>query len=373
MNEKKPGGQRRRIERWRPSARRRDGERRCDEEPGEQHDELREVHPRRAEEPARHEVAHDHHAAERRAGRPRHAGDDVQNRRDADQLRGEDDERADPQQGGRQRARAAAVVRLDEIADGQVLAALRLAPDARANPPRQQQRADARPIRSTTTRSAPAGSRGWQRPRSIPRRCSPPASSRTAGRAGRARPATKKSRAPRTSLPIHAPSATSPTEYASRRTRCVFMRSRSVARAGAQRPRSLSGRNARHRRGGAHRPQDGLRRDVRGQRADEQQVVRFCPRRCGERKHGVAVRRRVHRRRSRGQTRRAPSAPASPPAAWSACALVATTASVVFSAGAWRRREGTSRSSRLASASARPSSVRTPATTAPVAGSMTSP
>src|SRR5215204_5687464 len=62
-------------------------------------------------------------------------------------LRCEDDERAHPQQGGRQGARAAPVMCLDEVADRQVLTPLRLLPDARADPQGQQQRAYAcRPV-----------------------------------------------------------------------------------------------------------------------------------------------------------------------------------------------------------------------------------
>ena len=156
--------------------------------------------------------------------------------------------------------------------------------------------------------------------------------------AGRARPATKKSRGPRTRRPIHAPSATSPTEYASRRGQMRVHEELDVARR-----RSASevsdGRNAGHRCRGADGSQDGLRGDVRGKRADQQQVVRSV-RVAVASANTVSPSAGVCTGESRGQTRRAPSAPAWPPAVWSALALVATTASVVFSAGRRGAREG---------------------------------
>ena len=70
-NEKNPEGRSGAVANGPDPARSRNRERRCHEEPGEEDDQLRQVHPGRAEESTCDEVAHHDHPAQRRAHRPR--------------------------------------------------------------------------------------------------------------------------------------------------------------------------------------------------------------------------------------------------------------------------------------------------------------
>src|SRR5262249_35048087 len=71
----------------------------------------------------------------------RHAGDDVEDRRDRDQLAGRNRERAEPQQDGYARADLTSVAQLEKVADRLEIARGRDASDARADPQRQHRRA----------------------------------------------------------------------------------------------------------------------------------------------------------------------------------------------------------------------------------------
>ena len=106
----------------------------------ELHGQLHDVHPRRGQQPAGGEIDRDHQR--RRSAQPAHFGMPMttfEDRRDRDQLAGEDGERADPQQRRHDRAHVAAVAQLEKIAD-------RLAD--RAPPRRRRMRG---PIQSAST------------------------------------------------------------------------------------------------------------------------------------------------------------------------------------------------------------------------------
>ena len=72
------------------------------------------------------------------------AGDDVEDRGDAEELGGKDGERAEPDERRDEAAHRPAVAALQEIAEREVAVGRRLAPHARADPERQHERADPR-------------------------------------------------------------------------------------------------------------------------------------------------------------------------------------------------------------------------------------
>src|SRR5439155_22227963 len=100
------------------------GQRQGDGETGEQDHELPEVDPRRREKAARGEIG-GHHEAAHEAARPlRHAGHDVQDPRERDELAREYGQRAEPQQDGDQPAHTAVVAMLEVVAHGAQVAGL---------------------------------------------------------------------------------------------------------------------------------------------------------------------------------------------------------------------------------------------------------
>ena len=125
-----------------PAAGRANRQRRGDPEACEDDDELHEVHPRAAQESARDEVRDRHERAQGASRQQRKAGDDVEDRGDAEELGGQDGERAEPDERGDQPAHPAAVAALQEIADREIAVGRRLPPHARPDPERQHERAD---------------------------------------------------------------------------------------------------------------------------------------------------------------------------------------------------------------------------------------
>src|SRR5262249_7396941 len=83
-------------------------------------------------------------AAERAAKVLRHAGDDVEDRRDGDQLSGGYRRRADPQQHGDARAHPASVPQLEKVADGLEIVRRGQPANPRPDPQREHDRAESR-------------------------------------------------------------------------------------------------------------------------------------------------------------------------------------------------------------------------------------
>ena len=157
--------------------------------------------------PAGGEIDRDDERADRAAGGLRDADHDVQDPGDADQLAGEDADRADPQQRRDGRAHAAVVAPLEEVADGPQIVLGGEPADARAQP-----RAPGRAIRAPRIRpTTPPRGRRDSRARSAPIVEPAPmfAASNVANiRPGpSARPATKKSLDPFSRRATHTPSA----------------------------------------------------------------------------------------------------------------------------------------------------------------------
>src|SRR6185295_6593786 len=72
----------------------------------------------------------------------RHAGDDVEDRRDRNQLTGRNRERAEPQQHGDAGAHVTTVTELEKVADGLEVVRGGDAADARTDPDREDRRSE---------------------------------------------------------------------------------------------------------------------------------------------------------------------------------------------------------------------------------------
>ena len=123
-----------------------------EQEPDHQHDELDDIDPGRTQQPAGDEIDRHHDRADRRAGAARHAGDDFEDRGARDQLPGEDEQRADPDQRRRRSRGPTAVAELEKVAGGVEPVRLRERARSAARPRRRARARRSRPSRSTTTR-----------------------------------------------------------------------------------------------------------------------------------------------------------------------------------------------------------------------------
>jgi hypothetical protein len=91
-----------------------------------------------------HEVDRDHRAANGAPDRRRHAGDDVQDPAEADELRREDEDRSNPEQQGDDAAHGRVVAELEIVADAAQVVFGGDPPHRRADPERQRCRSDRR-------------------------------------------------------------------------------------------------------------------------------------------------------------------------------------------------------------------------------------
>ena len=127
-----------------PAAGRRQGERQGDREASQLHGQLDHVHPRRREQAAGGEVDRDEESADRTPGGRRHADDGVEDRGDGDELPGQDEDGADPQQRGDRRPHPDAESVLRKSPTVRKSCAAATPSDRRADPQRQGDRADRR-------------------------------------------------------------------------------------------------------------------------------------------------------------------------------------------------------------------------------------
>ena len=169
------------------------------------------VHPRRAEQAAGGEVdRHDERAGDD-ARRPRGAGDRRQNRGAGDQLAGENRQRPEPDQHRHDPADGASVAKLEVVAGRVEVVLCRDLPDARTDPERERQRADAgRPV--PPPRADPVAIAEPAAPTVVPAPMLAASIVENRSGADSLRPATKKSALPRTARDIQRPSAMNATE-----------------------------------------------------------------------------------------------------------------------------------------------------------------
>ena len=292
----------------------------------------------------------------------RHAGDDLEHRRHPEELRGENRQRADPDQDRDREPKVAAVAALEKVADGQVTVRHRLPPHARPDGEGEHQAADAR------RRVPPPGAQAV----AIGEACG------ADGRAGadvageeRREDEHRPERSAGDEEVAGGADATADPQADAGHEQGVG--DEQEERAGS--PQIAGGRIARNAGRGADRAHDGLGHRVGGQRADR---VQIAPARRARRWRARRSRRRRPRcapGRSRGRSRRAPSARPSSPASSSASRWWRRRRSSCSAAVRRRGRSSApgSAAARRTSASPLPSSVRMPATTWPVAGSMMSP
>ena len=117
-------------------------ERYRDREAGELHRQLNHVHPCRGQQAAGREVGRDHQTADHASLPGRHAGDDLEDHAHREQLSGEDEQRADPQESGDQRAHRRPIAKLEVVADRPQVARRRHPPDRGPDPERQDRAAE---------------------------------------------------------------------------------------------------------------------------------------------------------------------------------------------------------------------------------------
>ena len=290
--------------------------------PREFHRQLHQVDPGRAEQAAGDEVD-EHDAAGGDGPDPsRPVEHDLQNRRGAQQLPGQDRQRHEPDDDAGRTAHHTAVAPLEEIAEGEKSAVARPLPQPRPCPQRKRNRANTGrrvpPPRSQAdsvpdARGAHRGASpdvGGQKRREDQQRWKATPGHEEIGRAAHAPPD------PQADAELQR-------DEGGKQPDC----DRHPRLAG----QFACGRQVRQPAGGLDGPDDGLGRHVGGERSDEQHVRR---RRCGCR---WPTRTRCRRPpacgsgRWPGRSRRGPSARPWSPVSWSARALVATTASVVCS------------------------------------------
>ena len=113
-----------------------------DREPGEQHNELDQVHPGRGHEAAGAEVGDDDDSAHERAHPAGGTGDDRDDLGHGDELPGHEGERGEPEQHGDQQPDGAAVPQVEVVAHGEEPVARGHLPDARSDPEGKQDRPD---------------------------------------------------------------------------------------------------------------------------------------------------------------------------------------------------------------------------------------
>ena len=142
--------------------------------------------------------------------------------RAGDQLSGQNEQRADPDQRGDDDADAAAVAELEKVPGGVEPVRLREPPDPRPDPEARGRASRVRPSRSTTTRSGRRGTPSPAAPTVVPAPMLAASTVENSSGAPSARPATKKSPLPRTIRPTHRPISVSTIEYAMRRPRWML-------------------------------------------------------------------------------------------------------------------------------------------------------
>ena len=356
-----------------PAARHRHGERQRDGESRDLDGQLHDVDPGRRQETAGGKVHADRHAADDAADRARDARDHIQNPSDGRQLRGQDEQRSDPEQRGDDGAHRPAVAVFQVVAD-------RVQPAGRRRPAASPDRSTARgsasrspPTRPTTRRRRRPRSRARSRRPSIRPRCWPRASSR---RAGRAPAAGRRRKNPRRPARAGRSTGRAPSAAASRRrgrqrggsSKSTGLRDFDFA-SFLQVPRRRDARDTRGLPDGTH---DRFGHHVGGQRADLSDIrgARFATRSPAQR----SCRRppACAPERSRERTRREPFPRHGSRRSWSTPRW-SRRRPASCSVRALPNRMSPLRSSLRASTNVFPSAARAPATIAPVAGSTTSP